>query len=127
MGVVSGKYFRRIQAAGRESINLRNKVRQLMKRGLVETTDEQLYDQTTLEVTGRMRKSIKTRLVPGGVEAFFDASVAPHAKSRLNMKGTSKKGGHRLDMAPSEGLRARVDPERLRLEREAHRRTLEGN
>jgi hypothetical protein len=72
-----------------------------------------------------MMKSIRTRLIQGGVQVgYFAGKGARYAKYRVNMKGISKLGGHLLDMQPSKLLKKKADPEIRRLTKAAQRRII---
>jgi hypothetical protein len=122
---ISDRYRRRAQNVGRESLRLRNAMQGVLKRGLEEATKEELYDRTPLKVSHDMMKSIRTRLIQGGVQVgYFAGKGARYAKYRVNMKGISKLGGHLLDMQPSKLLKKKADPEIRRLTKAAQRRII---
>ncbi len=123
---ISDKYRRRIAAVGRETLTLRSQARGVLKSALQQATQEQLYDRTPLHVSRALYQSIKTRFAEGGVEVFFDASVAPYVGKRLSMKGISPSGGHLLDMQPGPTVTRKSRAQLLALARAAHRRILDG-
>lgn len=123
---ISDKYRRRVAAVGRETLILRSRARGVLKGALQQAHDEQLTNVSNLPLTGRMRRSIKSRFVRDGVEAYYDTSVAPYAGPRLNKKGRSKKGGHIMDMKPGPKVRQISRPRLRQMEQQAHGRIVEG-
>lgn len=121
MGNIAGKYRRRAANVGRARLMLQNEMRGVMKNALLQATDEQKYEVTNLPVSGAMRRSVKTRIRGDSVESYYDGAVAPHAPRVLNMHGTSKTGGHKLDMQPGKRVAELADAPLKRLNRRAQR------
>lgn len=106
MGKVGNKYKQREKRVFSEAAKTRIAVRKLMRDGLVEATQKQLYDRTPLPVTGRMRRSIYTKSDKDSIAVGYKSSVAPHHAIRLAKKGRSKLGGHDMTMKPGEFIEA---------------------
>ena len=120
------KYQRRIRNLKQETHRLRGDVAHVLVDELQNAVQEQKYDRTPLPVTHALMRSIKPIMQGNNSAAVgFDASVAPHAAIVVNMKGTSKTGGHSLDMQLGVALRQKADPRIRRLGKMAHRRVLE--
>jgi hypothetical protein len=81
---------------------MRSQIRGLLRLGLQQGTEVQLYNRTPLEVSRRMFRSIFTKSTRSSVAVGYKASVAPHVKIRLDKKGRSKTGGHDMTMKPAE-------------------------
>lgn len=110
---VSTKYRRRVAAVRPVTTWLREKAQEDLENGLREATQEQLYDRTPLKVTRALYNSVGSRVLGQVVEVGYNigsATRAAYAAIRVNMKGTSKTGGHQLDMQPNTYLRRKVDP-----------------
>jgi hypothetical protein len=128
---ISDTYSRRLRLLESHNQYQRLEAAKDLKKGLVDATQIQLYDVTTLPVTHDMLNSIgvtinvSTNTVTVGYILPVDGKVPEHPKYRLNMKGKSKLGGHRLDMQPSVYIRENVNPKLIRRARILHKRTLE--
>src|SRR4051812_4901610 len=106
---IAAKYQRRAAAVGRAGLMLQNEMRGVLKDGLVQATNEQLYQRTPLPVSHAMLRSIKTRIAGRSIEVYYDAADAPYAGPRVNMHGTSVAGGHQLDMQPGQRVAELAD------------------
>jgi hypothetical protein len=125
MGKIADKYKRRIATLDREQARFRGDVAKILVSALQEATDAELYRVTRLPTTGKMRASIQPYFLGNNsVAVGFNPSKARHALRRLNMKGTSKTGGHKLDMNPAPFLRRLADPKIKRLARAMQKRIL---
>jgi len=122
IGRISDRYERRAKSVGRESARHRGRMAKILKKGLEDATQEQLYDRTTLKVTRDMFNSIRARFLGNVVQVgYFFGRGARHAKYRLNMIGRSKQDGHVLDMQPSVYIKKHCDRDIKRSERESMR------
>ena len=127
MPSIADKYHRRAQSVGRETARLRGDVAKLLNQGLRDATQEQLYDRTPLPVTRDMMNSIRPQLRGNTVQVGYSyGRGARYAKYRLNMKGISRSGGHRLDMQPSAFIQKNVEPQIKRATRAAQRKIIGG-
>jgi hypothetical protein len=102
MGKLGNKNRQRAARVFSEEAKQRIAVRKMMRRGLVNATEVQLYRRTPLPVTRRMRRSIYTVSDSNSITVGYKASVAPHAGIRLAKKGRSKLGKHDMAMNPAE-------------------------
>lgn len=91
----------------------------IVRAGVREAVQIELYDRTNLPVTKGLLRSVVLQFAGNRYVVGFDKSIAPYAKIRASRTGTSKAGGHRLDMNPGAYVRANIAP-RLRALR-AHR------
>lgn len=120
------KYQRRIKSFKGQTHRLRGDVAHVLVEEMGNALDEQLYERTPLEVTHNMKRSIRPIMMGNNAAAVgFDSSIAPYAKYRVNMHGTSKTGGHLLDLRLGQALRQKADPRIRRLATMAQRRSLE--
>ena len=95
---VASRYRTRISRASSEEHRARGEIGSTMLADLRAGYDEQIANVSNLPLTGRMRRSIRLWFRGArNVEVGFDVSKANYAPIRLNMKGVSKTGGHRLD------------------------------
>lgn len=125
MGQIATRYRRRAANVGRQNALLRGAIGKTMVEALQQATDEELYERTPLETSGKMRRSIQVYYLGNAIiEVGYDLSRAPHAKRRLNLKGTSPTGGHLLDMRPAPIVRRVANPSIAVLNRAALRRAL---
>ena len=125
MGKVANTYKRRVVAVGREQARLRGDTGKVLRKALQTAAREELYDRTPLDVSMAMFNSITLYFIgANAVQVGFNLNKARHARRRLNMKGTSPTGGHKLDMRPAPIVRREADPEIRRLARAAQRRSI---
>jgi hypothetical protein len=125
MGRVANTYKRRIAALGRESGRLRSETGKVLRKALQTAAKEELYDRTPLDVSMKMFNSITLYFIGSNeVQVGFNLNKAKYARQRLNRKGISPSGGHRLDMNPAPIVRREADPQIRRLGRAAQKRIL---
>lgn len=125
MGKIADKYRARVRRVGSETNKLRGVAARELYRGLQDATQAQLYDRTPLPVSRNLYRSIAVEMNGyQGVRVLYRASRAKYARRRLNLHGTSKTGGHQLDMNPGEYLNKRARPKIYSAAREAQRRII---
>ena len=106
--------YRKVSIAHKYNIRLNNipyanramlmEVKEVLKAGLIEATQVELYDRTTLQVSYEMLRScnaiIRHNMVLAGYGVGKRNDKAKHAVVRINMRGHSVKDGHWLMMNP---------------------------
>jgi hypothetical protein len=125
MGKIADRYTRRIAALDQGQARFRGDVGKILVSALQNATDSELYEVSPLPKTGKMRASIQPYYLGNSVvQVGFNLSRARYASRRLNMKGTSPSGGHKLDMNPAPIVRRIADPQVKSLTRALQKRFL---
>lgn len=102
MGNIADKYRARSRRMSAEQIKMRLQVRRLLRNGLKDATQKQLYDRTTLKVTKKMMNSITTQSDSKSISVGYNLKTAPYVRIRLAKTGKSKLGGHEMTMTPAQ-------------------------
>ncbi len=117
MGVVADKYKKRAKRVFSAEAQIRIEVRKILRKSLVDATEIQLYQRTTLPVTRNFRRSIFTQSTPNSIAVGYKGSIAPYNAIRLAKRGASKTDGHDMTMNPAQYIRDDAGPKILFLTR----------
>jgi hypothetical protein len=105
-----GKVAQTIRAKAKrvqpEMNRARGDIAKILVQGLREAVDAELYQVSKGPLTGRMKRSIRPRMLGNDTAAVgFDLKAAPYAVIRLKKRGRSKLYGHNMNMDPAAWIR----------------------